>query len=134
MLEVALAVVDLAALLLEHVGALVELLVAREQAALEVLELRPALARFLLGLPLLAKLLVLRLEDHVLLLGARLGDDPGRLVLGRLDGLAGNDAADDESNGHADDRGDHRRDQDDRFHLQFLPSGRIARRRRCRNQ
>ena len=123
-LEIALAVVDLAALLLEHVGALVELLVAGEQAALEVLELGPALARLLLGLALLAQLLVLRLEDHVLLLGASLGDDPGGLVLGGLDGLARNDAADDESHGNADDRGDHRRDQDDRFHLQFLPSGR----------
>ena len=41
-LEVALAVVDLAALLLEHVRALVELLVAREEAALEVLELARA--------------------------------------------------------------------------------------------
>ncbi len=40
-LEVALAVDELAAPLLEHVGALVELLVAGEQAALEVLELRP---------------------------------------------------------------------------------------------
>ena len=40
-LELALAVDDLAALLLEHVGALVELLVARQQAALEVLELGP---------------------------------------------------------------------------------------------
>ena len=40
-LEVALAVADLAALLLEHVGALVQLLVARQQAPLEVLELGP---------------------------------------------------------------------------------------------
>ena len=43
-LEVPLAVVDLAALLLEHVGALVELLVPREEAALEVLELGPRLS------------------------------------------------------------------------------------------
>ena len=49
-LEVALAVVDLAALLLEHVRALVELLVARQEAPLEVLELGPLRARLVLGL------------------------------------------------------------------------------------
>ncbi len=123
-LEVALPVRDLAALLLEHVRPLVELLVAREQTPLEVLELASLRAGLLLRLALQPQLLVLRLEDHVLLLGARLGHDPRRLVLGGLDGLAGPRAADDESRGHADDGGDHhRRNGDDRFHLRFLPSG-----------
>ena len=73
--------------------------------------LRPALAPLLLGLQLLAKHQVLRLEDQLLLLGPRLGDDPGRHDLGRLAAMAGNDAADDASNGHADDPADHPRDQ-----------------------
>src|SRR4051794_1123698 len=122
-LEVPLAIVDLAALVLEHVRALVELLVARQETPLEVLELRALLAGLLVGLALLAQLLALRLEDHVLLLRPRLGDDARGLVLGGLDRLARQDAAGDEPRDHADDRGDQRRDYDDRFHLQFLPSG-----------
>ena len=87
LLEVALAVVDLAALLLEHVGALVELLVPCQEPPLEVLELGPLGPRLVLGLAPQAQLLVLRLEDHVLLLGPRLGDDARGLVLGGLHGL-----------------------------------------------
>ncbi len=113
LLEVALAVGDLAALLLEHVGALVHLLVAREQAPFEVLELGPLRARLVLGLAAQAQLLVLRLEDHVLLLGPSLGDDPGGLVLGGLHGLGRPHAAGDEPHGNADDGGYHGRDGDD---------------------
>ena len=84
-LDLALAVDELAALLLEHVGALVELLVAGEQPALEVLELRALGAGLVLGLALQAQLLVLGLEDQVLLLGPGLGHDARGLVLGGLD-------------------------------------------------
>ena len=123
-LEVALAVVDLAALLLEHVRALVQLLVAREEAPLQVLQLRALGARLVLGLALQAQLLVLGLEDHVLLLRPGLGDDARGLVLGGLDALARQRAAGDEPHGgacHA--RDHHGHDGGDPLHLQFLPPG-----------
>ena len=86
--ELPLALEQLAIALLEHVGALVELLVALEQATLEA-ELGALGAGLVLGLALEPDLLVLGLEDQVLLLGARLRDDAARLVLGGLDRLGG---------------------------------------------
>ena len=50
LLEVPLAICDLAALLLEHVGPLVHLLVARQEASLEALELVPLRASLFLDL------------------------------------------------------------------------------------
>ena len=94
-LELPLACQQLAVALLEHVGALVELLVALQQAALERGQLGALGARLVLGLPLQADLLVLGLEDEVLLLGLGLGDDAAGLVLRGLDRLAAPVATDD---------------------------------------
>ena len=126
LLEVALAVVDLAALLLEQVGALVELLVAREQAPLEVLQLGALRPGLVLGLAPEPELLVLRLEDHVLLLGPSLGDDPGGLVLGGLHGLGRPHAAGDEPHGNADDGGDNGRNGDERAPSSVPPTRRTV--------
>ncbi len=123
-LDVALAVDDLLALLLEQVGALVELLVTGEETALEVLELGALRARLVLGLTLQAQLLVLGLEDHVLLLRSRLGHDPRGLVLGRLERLVGQRPTGDESHGDAHSARDQcGRHGEDVLHLQFLPPG-----------
>ena len=84
LVEVALALDELAIALLEHVRALVELLVAGEQAALEAGELGALRSRLFLGLALHAELLVLRLEDELLLAGARLGLDAPGLGAGGL--------------------------------------------------
>ena len=70
-------------------GELVELLVASQQPALERGELSSLGSGLVLRLALEAKLLVLCLEDQLLLLRARLGNDPSRLVLGALDRLIG---------------------------------------------
>ena len=88
-LELLLLDQQLAVALLEHVRALVELLVTLEEPALEVAEVGALGAALLVELALEADLLLLGLEDQLLLLGARLGDDPGRLVLGGLDRLGG---------------------------------------------
>ena len=102
LVDLTLAVEDLAVALLEHVGPLVELLVALEEPALEVGELGPLGPGLVLGLALEADLLLLRLEDEVLLLAARLLDDRGGLLLGLLDPAAGEDPARQESeNGSA---------------------------------
>ena len=93
LVELALALEELAIALLEHVGALVELLVAREEAPLEVRELVALGAGLVLGLALQAELLVLRLEDELLLAGAGLGFDAAGLGLGRLHRLRGPQAA-----------------------------------------
>ena len=95
---------------------------------------RRACPGLVLGLALEAELLVLRLEDHVLLLGPGLGHDPGGLLLGGLDRLARPDAAGDEPHGDADDGGDQRPRRRREFHLRFLPSGGVSRRRRCAYQ
>ena len=99
---------ELAVTLLEHVGALVELLVAGMQPALVVGELGAPLPGVVLGLALQADLLFLGLEDQVLLLGSRVGDDPGGLLGCRLDRLvrplAAGDEAQPEANGDADQR------------------------------
>ena len=72
LVDLALAVEELAVALLEHVGPLVELLVALEEPALEVGELGPLGPGLVLRLALEADLLVLGLEDEVLLLAPRL--------------------------------------------------------------
>ena len=73
---------ELAVLLLEHVGALVELLVALEEAALEGGQLAASGAGLVLGLAAEPELLVLGLEDQLLLAGASVGSmrraRPGR--------------------------------------------------------
>ena len=71
--------IELAIALLEHVGALVELLVALEQAALQAGELAAPGACLFLGFALHAELLVLRLEDQLLLASPGLGLDAARL-------------------------------------------------------
>ena len=109
--------------LLEHVRALVELLVPLEQPALEVGQVGALGATLLLQLALESDLLLLGLEDQVLLLGACLRDDATGLVLGGLDRLVGDDAAGDEADGQtADDRRQHDHDGDDIVH-RSLPSG-----------
>ena len=80
LVELDLLLEELAIALLEHVRALVELLVAGVQPALLVGQLAAPLAGFLLGLPLEADLLFLGLEDQVLLLGSGVGDDPSGLL------------------------------------------------------
>ena len=93
LVELALALEELAVALLEHVGALVELLVALQQASLEAGELGALGAGLVLGLALHAQLLVLRLEDELLLAGARLGLDAAGLGCRGLHRLRGPDAA-----------------------------------------
>ena len=97
LLEVPLPVEELPVALLEHVGALVELLVAGKEAAFEAGEVVPTDPCFFFGLALEAELLVLGLEDQLLLLCAGLGDDPSRLVLRGPDRLGGPQSAGEES-------------------------------------
>ena len=66
---------QLAVALFEHVGALVELLVALEQPALEIAELGAPGASVFLCLARDADLVILGLEDQFLLLRTGLGDD-----------------------------------------------------------
>ena len=111
--EVALLVQQLAIALLEHVRALVQLLVAGQEPALQGAELGALRARLLLRLALEAQLLILGLEDQVLLLGARLGQDAAGLLLGPPDRLGRDDPASDESDSKPGDDGHqkgHRRD------------------------
>ena len=77
--------------------ALVELLVSLQKPALEAGQVGALGAALVVELALHPDLLVLGLEDQLLLLGARLRDDPGRLVAGGLDRLVGDDAAQEES-------------------------------------
>ena len=101
LVELALAVEQLAVALLEHVGALVELLVALEEPALEAGQLGAPGAGLLLGLALHPQLLVLGLEDQLLLAGAGLGFDAARLGGRRLHRLGGPEAAQEYANGDA---------------------------------
>ena len=108
---------QLSVALLQHVRALIELLVPLQQPTLQVAEVGPLGAAFLLQLPLEADLFLLRLEDEVLLLGARLRNDAACLVLRGLDGLVRDDAARHEANGQASgDRGQDDHDGDDIVH------------------
>ena len=78
---------QLAIPLLEHVRALVELFIARQQTPLQVGQIVAPGAAFLVQLPMQANLLLLRLEDELLLLGTRLGHDAFRLLGRGPDGL-----------------------------------------------
>ena len=89
LVELDLLLEELAVPLLEHVGALVELLVAGMEAPLQVGELSAPRAGVLLGLALEADLLLLGLEDQVLLLGPGIRDDASGLLVGNLELLAG---------------------------------------------
>ena len=127
-LELALAVEQLAVALLEHVGALVELLVTLQQAPFEARQLAALGACLLLGLALQADLLVLGLEDQLLLLRSRLGDDASGLLLGVLDGLAAPHATRHEADAEAGcQRHEHRGGGNQGIHLS-LPSGLHGRR------
>ena len=87
LIDLALARDQLPVALLEHVAALVELLIALQQAAFEAAHLLALGARLVFGLARQADLLVLGLEDQLLLLRACLGQDPARLVLRSADRL-----------------------------------------------
>src|SRR6185295_1588668 len=94
--------------LLEHVRALVQLLVAGVQATLQIGQLAAPLTGLFLGLADQADLLLLGLEDQVLLPRIRVGDD-ARGLLGRSPDrlacqLAPDDVAQAEPNGKADQR------------------------------
>ncbi len=92
-LELALTIDELAVLLLEDVGTLVELLVPGEEATLEIAELAPFGSGLVLGLTAEPKLLVLGLEDELLLASPCLGLDPAGLGMCGLDGLRCPDGA-----------------------------------------
>ena len=123
LVKFAFALDELAIALLDHVGALVDLLVALEEAALEVVELTPLRASFVLSFTLQAQLLVLGLEDQVLLLGSGSLDDQGSLLLGLLDPPARPDAPAEEAEYGDADEGEHAHRQEHDLH-HVLPSGR----------
>ena len=126
LVELAFAIEQLAIALLEHVGALIELFVALEEPAFEAGQLGAAGAGLFLGLALHPQLLVLGLEDEFLLAGAGLGLDAARLGGRRLHRLRCPQAADEYANdGPADGGHDGHRHDEQGFHLQFLPSGRL---------
>ena len=123
-LELLLALEQLAAALFQHVRALVQLLVALQEAALEVGHVVPLGATFLIELAMEADLLFLGLEDELLLLGPRLGHDALGLLGRGLDGLGCDEAArheadDEPANGHHEEDDRH----DDGFVHLSLPSG-----------
>ena len=122
LVEVALALEQLAIALFEHVGALVELLVALEEPSLEAGQLAATSAGLFLGLALEAELLVLGLEDQLLLAGPGLGLDPARLGGRRLDRLRCPDAAHEGAEyGSADGGPEGHRHDERRVHLRIPP-------------
>ena len=124
LVELALAIQQLPVALLEHVRALVELLVALEEPSLEAGQLAAPGARLFLGFTLETKLLVLRLEDQLLLAGPRLGLDPARLGGRGLDRLRRPDAPHQGAEYGSADGGSKSHRQDNwRIHGVFLPSG-----------
>jgi hypothetical protein len=84
LLEFAVAIEELAVASLEHLGALVELLVTLYEAAFLRGQLAAPRPGLFLGLATEAELFVLRLEDELLLAGAGFGLDATGLRLGRL--------------------------------------------------
>ena len=118
---------QLAITFLKHVGAMVKLLVALQQAALEVLKVDTLGATFLVELALDLDLLLLGLEDEFLLLGSRFGHDALGLVVGGLDGLIGDHAAREESDEEPADSRQYDDDRHDDGFVHFsLPSGHRA--------
>jgi hypothetical protein len=87
LLELALAVQQLTVAALEHLGALVELLVPLHEAPLLRGQLAATGPRLFLGLAPETQLLVLGLEDQLFLAGTGLGLDAAGLGLGRLHAL-----------------------------------------------
>ena len=128
LVELLLAEEQLAVALLEHVRALVELLVPLQEAPLEVGQLVALGAALLVQLAMEADLLLLGLEDELLLLGPRLGHDALGLLGGGLDGLRSDEAARHEADGEPAD-GHHEEDDrhDDGFVHLSLPSGPLGR-------
>ena len=125
LVELPLPVDELAVALLDHVGALVDLLVALEQPSLEVAQLAALRAGLVFCFALKAQLLVLGLEDQVLLLRPRALDDQGGLLLGLLDPLAREDAAAEETEYCAAGEGHEGHRHGHEFHV-LLPSGLAA--------
>ena len=117
-LDLSLALDQLAVLLLEHVGPLVELLVALEQPPFEVAQLRAFGACFFVGFALQPELLILGLQDDALLLLPGFGDDAAGLRLGSLDRLRRDHRPDHDAENHSAGEGHqgHRHD-DGRLHL-----------------
>ena len=109
-LELALPIEQLAVALLEHVGAHVELLIASQEAALQNRQFGSFGAGLVFCLALQPQLLVFGCKDQFLLLCSRFGDDPSGLLLSRLDGLVGDNAASDEAHEHARNKGSHHDD------------------------
>ena len=117
LVELDLLLEELPVSLLEHVGALVELLVAGVEPALEVRELAAPLAGVVLGLTLEADLLFLGLEDQVLLLGPSIRHDARGLLVSDLELLAGEPVPGEEPRADANGEADQRRKGDGEFHL-----------------
>ena len=93
LVEFALAIEQLPVAQFDHLGSLVELFVALQEASLQAGEFVALGPGFVLGLGLHAELLVLRLEDQFLLASAGLGLDAASLGLRGLHRLGGPDAA-----------------------------------------
>ena len=87
LLQLALTIQELAVASFEHLRALIELLVALDQTTFLRRELAASGAGLLFGLAAEPQLLVLRLEDELLLAGARLRFDAASFRLRRLHAL-----------------------------------------------
>jgi RND superfamily putative drug exporter len=123
LVQLALAGDQFAIALLEHVGTLVELLVALEESPLEGGHLRAARSALLIELALHAHLLVLGLEDEFLLLSAGFGQDARCLVLRDANGLRSPEATGKKAHGKGNDGGQrHHRQYDGVGHFLCLPS------------
>ena len=101
--------------LLERGHLAIERLLPVEEAALGALEVGALLARLILGGAAQVNRLILALEDDLLLLRARLGNQALRILLGMLDRVARHELAREEPEQESDDGGDRRHDDDERF-------------------
>ena len=122
LIELSFAGDQLAVALLEHVGALVQLLVALEQALLEAGKLGASRSGVIFGFASESDLLVLGLEDQLFLLSAGLGDDARRLVLRCTDRLRRQHRArhEPDSETGSDGQHNHHRQNDGIIHI-YLP-------------
>ncbi len=95
----------------------IERLLPVQESALGTLHVRALLARLVLGRAPQVERLVLALEDDLLLLRVRLGNDALAVLLGMLHGARRDEAARDEADHDADDHGDRsgRHDDHDKF-------------------
>ena len=127
LVELALAVEELAVALLEHVRALIELLVAGEEPALEAGQLGAPGAGLFLRLALHAQLLVLGFEDQFFLAGACFGLDPTRFGRRGLHRLGCPEAAQQHADdGSADGGHDSHRQDEQGIHYSVPPIRPIA--------